>query len=498
MTLRLTGGALLFLALLACQARSSEPPSLGFETSQDTGKDTKKQPDKDKTPPEKNATTPQTDVFSSALLPPREAPNNFNPNMLGDLLNSGRSQSYFLQRSRGLTAGSLLPAVIINGTGATNITNPSVAENNTAVPQDRLSFRFNYFNNALGVTGDSGQSVQVATVDGVPINQAILTTKKYNVYDYTFSFEKTFLNGFGSIEMRFPLSRTLSHNQTLSVADITGTQKDIDSNGATLLTNPTPERTLGQAGTELGNTTLILKGLLFRSETLVFSGGLAVNVPTARATHTQVVDFLGDTFNFDAQARRYRDFIIGNDTWSISPFVAFLVTPNDRLFAQGFVQYDQPVGSNRVSYSEFVDINAEPFHIPITPTSVTASIREQPLFHLDLGVGGWLFRDPQRSWITGIAPTVEFHYTSTLKNADILTLPASALYTAANGTVQVEPNPKVGNLRNRVDILDLTLGATFLFKDNMTIAAGLVLPMRQGDNRTFDWEFQVQLNYYFR
>jgi hypothetical protein len=63
--------------------------------------------------------------------------------------------------------------------------------------------------------------------------------------------------------------------------------------------------------------------------------------------------------------------------------------------------------------------------------------------------------------------------------------------------VQPEPAPQIGNLRNRVDILDLTLGTTFVIRDTATIAAGITLPLRNGDNRTFDYELQVQLNYYF-
>jgi hypothetical protein len=61
----------------------------------------------------------------------------------------------------------------------------------------------------------------------------------------------------------------------------------------------------------------------------------------------------------------------------------------------------------------------------------------------------------------------------------------------------VPPPPTVGNRSNRLDILDLTLGATFEFAKRLTLATGFTLPMRGGDNRTFDWEFQLQLNYYF-
>jgi hypothetical protein len=61
----------------------------------------------------------------------------------------------------------------------------------------------------------------------------------------------------------------------------------------------------------------------------------------------------------------------------------------------------------------------------------------------------------------------------------------------------VPPPPQVGNRRNRLDIIDLTLGTTFEFAKRLTLATGFTLPMRGADNRTFDWEFQLQLNYYF-
>jgi hypothetical protein len=243
--------------------------------------------------------------------------------------------------------------------------------------------------------------------------------------------------------------------------------------------------------------TLIFKGLLYNTSTFAFAGGLAVGVPTARGYNTTVVDFLGDVHDFDSQARRVRSFDVANETWSLSPFIAFLAKPTERLFFQGFVQYDQPLNASRITYSQIVDPNAEPAHVPGTPISATDSIREQSLLHIDLGVGGWLFRDPQREWLTGIAPTVELHYTTTTSNADIITLPSNTFFRAPDGSVQPEPAPQVGNQRNRVDILDLTLGTTFVFADRATLAAGITLPLRTGDNRTFDYELQLQLNYYF-
>ncbi|MCI0743324.1 MAG: hypothetical protein L0Y72_30215, partial [Gemmataceae bacterium] len=60
-----------------------------------------------------------------------------------------------------------------------------------------------------------------------------------------------------------------------------------------------------------------------------------------------------------------------------------------------------------------------------------------------------------------------------------------------------EPSPQVGNFRNRMDLLDLTVGTTFEIANRSTLAVGVAVPLRGGDNRTYDWEFQAMFNYYF-
>jgi hypothetical protein len=64
-------------------------------------------------------------------------------------------------------------------------------------------------------------------------------------------------------------------------------------------------------------------------------------------------------------------------------------------------------------------------------------------------------------------------------------------------TLATLPQPTVGNLRNRVDILDLTLGTTFELGSRTTLATAFSIPTRGNDDRTFNWEFQIQLNYFF-
>jgi hypothetical protein len=48
-----------------------------------------------------------------------------------------------------------------------------------------------------------------------------------------------------------------------------------------------------------------------------------------------------------------------------------------------------------------------------------------------------------------------------------------------------------------VDILDMTVGSTFVLGERTLLGTAFAFPLRTGDNRTFNWEFQIQLNYYF-
>ena len=58
-------------------------------------------------------------------------------------------------------------------------------------------------------------------------------------------------------------------------------------------------------------------------------------------------------------------------------------------------------------------------------------------------------------------------------------------------------SPRVGNLNNRMDILDMTVATTFELGDRAKLATGFSFPLKGSSDRTFDWEFHLQFNYYF-
>jgi hypothetical protein len=416
-----------------------------------------------------------------------------SPNMIGDLLNAYHSVSFFVNRSAG--------AGFINSVGSTSLVNPAVADNNSPVPMDRVYFRYNHFANALAVAGASSQA-PVPIAPGV--FQGFTTSQFYNSDMYTFGLEKTFFDRRVSLELRLPFYTSLSPNLDLSYGQLTSSNL-VPSGipgvpGSFYQTAATPANTLGNSSTQFGDITLIFKWLFYRNDWLWLSGGLAGTAPTGPDSNVRVTDFL-DTI-------RFREFHIRNQTWSASPFLSALLTPTDRLFGQAFLQYDIPLNDSAITYSETVQQTpTAPLLMAgngtlAPPFTVRDHIHEQSLLHVDLGTGYWLYRDRQARWLTGFAPSTELHYTTTLQDADVVTLPGDMtahLVPAQHRFVTnpPPPAPTVGNLRNRVDILDLTLGTTFEFASRTRLATAFAIPLRGADNRTFDWEFLLQLNYYY-
>jgi hypothetical protein len=477
--------------------------------------------------------------------------------------------SFIINRDRG--------PVFIEATGSTSIVNPKVADDNSPLPQDRISYRYNHFNNAVSITGLSSQTIFAPDVALGGFLRPTLT-KDYDYQLHTFQFEQTFLGGQASAELRLPIRTTLASKLNYTVGEVQGRGRFRDASGLVtyfnpragagqnpfvvfpnlpnvaqsdaqaringftplfaLNVNPTPEDTLGRTKTELDNVSVILKALLWRDNQLAISGGLGVTAPTARDTEVTVTDFLGPvvagptvngvptrvSFN-NVDTLRLREFHVSRDTWGLAPFVAALYSDRESpFFAQGFAQLDVPVGEDRVRYKETTPVALNPVvpfqrapndprgNVLTPPFTASGSYRDQTLLHLDLGAGYWLYRDAGRAWLNGIIPTVEVHYTTTLNDAKLVNLPndpssigiptGDRVPNAGGGLApvvreQFPGNPTVGNLRNRLDLVNLTVGTTFVVANQATVATAVALPLRGGDNRTFDWEFQLQLNWYF-
>ena len=282
-----------------------------------------------------------------------------------------------------------------------------IADNTSPIPRDRLLFNYSYF-------------------DGVP-----LFPGGVNVNRFTPGFEKTFLDGQMSFEMKIPMATTL--DSTLVQGGVTNT-----SHG------------------EFGNMAMTVKGLVLRREKFAFSGGLMVVVPTADDTLLVLPD--GTPL-----------IAIRNRSTHVAPFIGWLWTPNERFFAQGFLQWDVGANDNPVWINQQQGGELAP----------VGNLHDATFQYLDFGIGSWLYRgDSQYRRMTGLAWTAELHWNKTLQPTDV-----------------VEAGDfRVGDFCDNIDAFNLTVGVHVELFDKTTITAGYTCPLNGGADRDFNGEFRLMLN----
>ncbi len=283
------------------------------------------------------------------------------------------------------------------------------AENTSPIPRDRVFMNYSYFQNTSLAPG------------GLNINR------------FSPGFEKTFLGGNGSVEVRVPFATTLNSS--------------IVANGFT-----------DTSHVELGNIYGALKGLLYQNQTSALSAGLAMTLPTGDDTKVSMAN--------GTQLVRVR-----NQSVHLMPFVGGLITPTNRVFAQGFLQFDFDANGNQV------DLNL--YGNRLTKAGVA---NDATYFYGDVGIGYWLYRNQTRSsWLTGLAPTVELHYNRSLQGSDVI----------QQGFYQV------GSFQNQVQNLNALVGGTAILGRSTTITAAYVTPIGNGSDQLFDGEARVSLNWFF-
>jgi hypothetical protein len=207
------------------------------------------------------------------------------PNMYGDFFNNGGTLSFASYYGEGqLSPGSVdIPPV---GRGG----RVKIAENNKALPMDRVFFVYNHFHNAL----DAG---------------SFLGPRSSSVERYLIGAEKTFLCGCYSLEIRMPFT-----NEFRSPRDVGF--MDLDAEGG-----------------RVGNLSLSLKRLLWATNSSAAAIGLGIDTPTGDDIHGNIGS---------------DDFTIHNDSVHLLPYVGFLRVPSERLFYQGFLQLDLATNGNAV------------------------------------------------------------------------------------------------------------------------------------------------------
>lgn len=365
-----------------------------------------------------------------------------SPQMIGDF---GGGSTIFTVGG-GLGTNSLSSPIPFAG-GSRRI---KMAENNQVIPLNRVYGTFNYFHNASQIVGtlDDGVVGAVSQVDSDTLLQ------------YTFGFEKTFLDDYFSVEVRMPFTSGVDQ---------------ISDNPGSLLT-PTPTG-LAVATGQVGNLQATIKAYLLQAGRTSISSGISVSIPTGTGVEIDSFDgFLTDLIDID------------NDAVHLMPFLGVYRTIGDDWWLQGFVQVDTPTSGNDV-FSNGV---------------LRGRLTEQTLLYSDFSVGRWLYRNPSNSrarggrGITSIASLIELHYTGALNDADGFTV-ESLTDDASVGFV----GP---GYENRFDVLNLTLGLQTDLGDVWRVNVGGVIPLREGryddfggrrEDQFFDGELAIQVNRFF-
>ncbi len=211
---------------------------------------------------------------------------------------------------------------------------------------------------------------------------------------------------------------------------------------------PTPDSR--DVGVTFGNVSLTPKFVLYDCCDLLISTGLEIQLPTAANSVTR------NTVGLPL-------LTLENQSVNLEPFVGALWTPSPQFFSIAYLQFDFDAGR---------------IHAIDNVGGGTFDIQQQTLMYFDINFGYWFYEDPCADCVRGIAAVLELHNTTAISKAD---QPVGSPF-AGGGSI---PN----------NILDLTAGLDFKIGTNsiLTVAGGV--PLGNANNRTFNSEFILQLNY---
>jgi hypothetical protein len=346
----------------------------------------------------------QTVVYNGgAAINPRFLPLS-EPSVFYDVF-----ESYSLLTPARLIPQAPLVVLVPTPTAGGVVGRTKISDGNSPLPRDRVIFDYDFF-------------------DNVPLSARGVDVNRFSV-----GFEKTFLDGLASLEVRLPFASTLS--------------SDVHADGGT-----TSDRV------ELGDLNLTLKALLLSGPVVNIAAGLGIDVPTANDTR-----LFGPAGNELLRVK--------NESVVLTPYLGYIVTPNDRLFVQNWVEFGFVANGNPVS------VNPDGSGL-----QNVGRLTDQTLCQIDAQLGYWLVRsnDPS-ALVRGLAPFVELHYNATVGNPDELRTGALA----------------IGAADAHVDELNLSAGLIALLGDRLQVVAGAVVPLKGHDDRSFDWQLGVHCNYVF-
>lgn len=299
-------------------------------------------------------------------------------------------------------------------TPGANVGFVKLSENVSPLPRDRVYFNYSFFDNALlgDIRGD--------------------------VSRFTPGVEKTFADGWTSVEVRTPFAATVSSTQSIDPSDPCGIAD--------------------AEGIEFGNLSVIFKSIVALGDTWAVTGGLQVMLPTA--SDVAVLSGPGGP----ALVR------IDNQSTRLMPFTGFIWAPDDRVFGQSLLQIDTAANGN-------------PAFIATPGGSGLAHVGElqYPTFmYLSFSAGYWAHRS-DTGRLTGVAPIVEVHVNQAFQASDVI---RSSQYS-------------LGADYGVTSLVNGLVGCNFEWGNRSTATVAYVTPFGGGADRWFDGELRAFWNYRF-
>lgn len=374
------------------------------------------------------------------------------PNMIGDLTGGGGAQI----QTTGVFTSTLSHPNLTNG-------RLNIAENNSPMIGDRCYFTYRHFEAASSLDYNAG------VPGGGSASQ--------NIDRFTFGLERQ-LSDTNSLEIRVPMNGQLDSNLL-----------------ATQFAGPTTNVPYGTTNFEFGNLNLIFKQALLDSNDFYLSGGLGLNLPTAPDVkyRTRITDPAYVFYDFSrtppvalgtAQLNLDQQIAVRNQTVNLLPYLSAVYRPTRRTFMQGFLQWDVPLNKSSVSVDESFTAGTN----PTARAAFRGDLEQQVLMRANVGLGRWWrYRDDNR-YFHSIATMFEVHYTTALGDADL-----AGPFRLNSNLTPVFSQTTIGNLANRVDVVNLTAGVPMVV-GRTTFTNAFTLPIRGELNRAFDLEYSLLID----
>ena len=295
-------------------------------------------------------------LLARAPSTPRRRRLSRTPDMLGDSFLPSFLLTLEPQSIQGTIVNSLLS--VAGGSARAKI-----SDNNKALPNDRVYFNYNHFQNAV-------------QRNAFIVGGAQITGQNANVDRFTLGGERTLFNGDVSLGLRLPLTNFPDADVNIAAQGPAG-------------------RFRSDTGVA-GNLSLVGKKLLVDAEDLVVSFGLGIELPTGADGSVLTETNL---------------FSVENESLFLQPFLAMTLENGD-AFMHSFLQVDVDVGSSPLTVTD-VAVGGPPAGV--------GDITQQTLIHWDTTAGLWLTRSSDATGITGVAAIAEFHLSSAVSSAEQLT-----------------------------------------------------------------------------